>query len=556
MKKAFTQLLFIAILLISQISMAVPAYKGLVQLSQPDGTEVSAYLFGDERISWVESEDNYTLMYNKQGYLEYAIKDQVGDMIPSGIIAKSQNERSISDINFLSTIQKKLRYSQSQIDLMLQMTEMLDNRKSQGVEGITIGIRKLLVILVQYSDVAFTYSRQDFENLFNQIGYSANQSTGSIRDYFAANSFGKFDLQCSVIGPFTLANTRAFYGAATSTMNDANARQMIIDACYAADSVIDFSVFDNDANLIVDGIHVVYAGKGQHNGGGTDAVWAHRSRLDPPIILDGVRIREYSCASEKNSSNKMSGVGVHAHEFGHVLGLLDYYDTDYDQNGVSKTLGNLDVMDAGAYNNDEKTPPLYNAYSRIFLSWASPYIIDSTMLMDITSIPNQDTALIFRVNTNNEGEYFLLENMNFFGWNAHLHYSIINDRNWGGVNSGIRALHIDESEGATGWGLFTSGGNCVNCVSSKNNVLFMSADGVYNGSESGQAGLRSWNYSNMTNMLYPGSGNITSITDESTTNFKSWNNQNSNVEITNITRLPDNNISFKVNGGAALGVQV
>jgi hypothetical protein len=228
MKKAFTQLLFIAILLISQISMAVPAYKGLVQLSQPDGTEVSAYLFGDERISWVESEDNYTLMYNKQGYLEYAIKDQVGDMIPSGIIAKSQNERSISDINFLSTIQKKLRYSQSQIDLMLQMTEMLDNRKSQGVEGLTVGIRKLLVILVGYSDFSFTYSRQDFENLFNQIGYTANQSTGSVRDYFAANSYGKLDLQCTVVGPFTLPQTRAFYGAETSTQNDVNAKQMMI----------------------------------------------------------------------------------------------------------------------------------------------------------------------------------------------------------------------------------------------------------------------------------------------------------------------------------------
>lgn len=549
MKKAFTQLLFIAILLISQISMAVPAYKGLVQLSQPDGAEVSAYLFGDERISWVESEDNYTLMYNKQGYLEYAIKDQVGDMIPSGIIAKSQNERSISDINFLLTIQKKLRYSQSQIDLMLQMTEMLDNRKSQGVEGLTVGIRKLLVILVGYSDFSFTYSRQDFENLFNQIGYTANQSTGSVRDYFAANSYGKLDLQCTVVGPFTLPQTRAFYGAETSTQNDVNAKQMIIDGCYAADSIIDFSVFDNDANLIVDGIHVVYAGKGQHNGGGANAIWAHRSKLIPALVLDGVRIIDYSCASEKNSSNSISGVGVHSHEFGHVLGLLDYYDTDYNVNGISKTFSSFEVMDEGAYNNDEKTPPLYNAYSKVFLGWASPFVIDSTMLMDITSVPSSDSGLVYRINTPKEGEYFLFENLSFLGWNGYLHSSIRNYRDWfGGGNSAMIAIHVDESESGLGWG-----NNCLNCYSSRNSVQLMSANGQYIGTESGT----SWYYSEMANMVFPGKNSITSLTDQTTTNLKSWDNLNSNVSLTEITKISNSdNISFKVNGGAALGVQV
>ncbi|MBP1645411.1 MAG: family metalloprotease domain protein [Bacteroidetes bacterium] len=550
MKKAFTQLLFIAILLISQISMAVPAYKGLVQLSQPNGTEVSAYLLGDERISWVESEDNYTLMYNKQGYLEYAIKDQAGDILPSGIIAKNQNERSMADVNFLSTIQKKLRYSQSQIDLMLQMTEMLDNRKSQGVEGLTVGIRKLLVILVGYSDFSFTYTRQDFENLFNQIGYTANQSTGSVRDYFATNSYGKLDLQCTVVGPFILPQTRAFYGAETATQNDVNAKQMIIDGCYAADSIIDFSVFDNDANLIVDGIHVVYAGKGQHNGGGANAIWAHRSKLNPALVLDGVRIIDYSCASEKNSYNTISGVGVHIHEFGHVLGLLDYYDTDYNVNGISKTFSSFEVMDEGAYNNNEKTPPLYNAYSKVFLGWASPFIIDSTMLMDVTSIPSSDSGLVYRINTPKEGEYFLFENLSFLGWNGYLHSSIRNYRDWlGGGNSAMMAIHVDESASGLGWG-----DNCLNCYSSRNSVRLMSANGQYIGSEYGGT---SWSYSEMANMIFPGNSAVTSITDETTTNLKSWDNLNSKVSLTEITKIANsNNISFKVNGGAALGVQI
>jgi len=168
------------------------------------------------------------------------------------------------------------------------------------------------------------------------------------------------------------------------------------------------------------------------------------------------------------------------------------------------------------------------------------------MLMDITSIPSTDTALIFRINTPIDGEYFLFENKDFSGWNAYLHSSIINYRNYGGVNSGILGVHVDESANALGWS-----NNCLNCYPSRNSVLIMSADGNYNGSQTSD----SWYYSNMKNMLYPGESAITSITDSTTTNLRSWDNLNSNVQLTEFTRLSNDNITFKTNGGAALGVQ-
>lgn len=545
MKKIISRLLFVAILLIAQISIAVPAYKGLVKITQPNGAEVSAYLFGDERVSWVETEDNYTLMYNKIGYLEYAIKDKNGDINPSGIIAKDQKERSVLDNNFLSTISKKLRYSDIQIKAMLDATSMLDNAKNSPVEGLTTGIRKLLVILVQYSDVSFTYTRQQFENMFNQIGYS----TGSVRDYFLANSYGKLDLRSTIVGPYTLPNTRAFYGVHSGTQNDVNAKQMIIDACHAADADVDFSVYDNDGNTFVDGVHVIYAGLGEHNGGGDNAIWAHRGKLgNNDLVLDGVKIVDYSCACEKQSSYTMSGIGVHCHEFGHVLGLPDYYDTDYADHGISKTFGTFDIMDAGGYNNNEKTPPLYNAYSKVLLGWATPYIIDTNMLMDITSIPSKDTALIFKINSPNNGEYFLFENKDFSGWNTYLDASIQNYKYLTGVNSGILGIHVDGTANAYGWG-----DNCLNCYSARNSILVMSADGNYNGYEIASSGQ--WEYTNMANMLYPGQSSITSITDSTTTNLRTWDNLNSKVKLTDFTRLSNDNITFKTNQGAAFGVQ-
>ena len=115
------------------------------------------------------------------------------------------------------------------------------------------------------------------------------------------------------------------------------------------------------------------------------------------------------------------------------------------------------------------------------------------------------------------------------------------------LTNGLMVLHIDESPNALGWG-----NNCLNCYPERNSVKLMSADGIYQGSQSST----SWYYSAMSNMFYPGSSNITSLTDQTTTNLISWDGSPSNVAITDITRLPNKQITFKTNGGADYGVIV
>jgi M6 family metalloprotease-like protein len=45
----------------------------------------------------------------------------------------------------------------------------------------------------------------------------------------------------------------------------------------------------------------------------------------------------------------MCGIGTFSHEFGHVLGLPDYYATDGSEHF---TLDKWHIMDAGAYLNN------------------------------------------------------------------------------------------------------------------------------------------------------------------------------------------------------------
>ncbi|NLA23956.1 MAG: metalloprotease, partial [Bacteroidales bacterium] len=70
---------------ISQTSNAAPAKPGLIEFVQPDGSKLNIYLHGDEFLKWASSTDGYTLLFNSEGFYEYAILNQSGDLVPSGI---------------------------------------------------------------------------------------------------------------------------------------------------------------------------------------------------------------------------------------------------------------------------------------------------------------------------------------------------------------------------------------------------------------------------------------------------------------------------------------
>jgi M6 family metalloprotease-like protein len=70
----------------------------------------------------------------------------------------------------------------------------------------------------------------------------------------------------------------------------------------------------------------------------------------------------------------MAGIGTFTHEFGHVLGLPDYYPTMVMSH---YTTGNWHIMDGGAYNNSGRTPPTYSAFDRFFLNWLVPHRIEN-----------------------------------------------------------------------------------------------------------------------------------------------------------------------------------
>ena len=76
---------------ISSLLFAAPAFHGKRTFTQPDGTEVTYRLQGDEHLNWMESESGDILLYSKKDKrLEFAeIKN--GTLKASGIAFSKNN---------------------------------------------------------------------------------------------------------------------------------------------------------------------------------------------------------------------------------------------------------------------------------------------------------------------------------------------------------------------------------------------------------------------------------------------------------------------------------
>ena len=442
------------IILISQLAVlsafAVKAYPFPVQVNQPDGTTITILLHGNEFHHFKTTEDGYLLKENGKGILTYATISSTGEVVESEYTAHDAPNRSLKESQFLKTV--------NPIEMIRRIQTAPLKSKAFNAPAFpqkvfpASGSPKSIVILVNFSDTLFVTPRPQtaFTNLLNQDSYSTNGGTGSARDYFMASTYGKFSPEFDVYGPYTLPQPFDYYGKNDSNGNDTNAIQMIVDACTAAyNNGVDFSKYDTDNNGVIDNVFVYYAGHNEAEHGPLNSIWPHRWAIYPQslfpsgynysgdltsITFNGKRVMDYACTSELrgSTSTNMCGVGTFCHEFGHVLGLPDYYDTSGSR---LPTLNSWDIMDSGNYNNLGRTPPAYSAYDRFFLGFLIPEPKTSTANLSLdplyqgkippAAITNQ--AFLLSETTHNlnganpnPNEFFMLEYRQKTGWDTYL----------------------------------------------------------------------------------------------------------------------------------------
>jgi len=531
----------ILLLLHSFQSLAVSAYPYPFTYTQPNGTQVTITLKGDEKAHWAETTDGYKLLNNGKDGWEYAVQNKDGDLQCSGRLAREVSKRSLSDKTLLSKTSKNIRFSQKQTNILKSIWETRQNinnssnssiqksigtgstsaiQKSSGINKVfsPVGNRKLVMILIGFTDQAFTKTKADFEALMNQIGYNLNGAAGSVKDYFLETSYNQFNINTTVAGPYTAAHDMAYYGAnSTSTGgSDKNPGALITEAITQADKDVNFADFDNDGDGTVDGVYVVYAGYGEASGASANTIWPHASSI-PTMVCDGVKISKYSCSNELRgtSGNYITTIGVICHEFGHVCGAMDYYDTDYAPHGQYDGTGYWDLMSSGNWNGNPagSRPAHMNPYDKIRSHWVTPTLLTSDASITLKDIKAYPT--IYRYNTTTTNEYFLLENRQQTGFNASV------------PGHGLMIYHVDGDYITT-----HSPTNDIN-VGSHQGMLPMSAIATTSNGVALSTDLKI----NSNACPWPGTSNKTTFDDTTTPSSKSWAPANTNGGLYNITEI-------------------
>ncbi len=396
---------------------AVPAFPKAVTVKQSNGKELTYFIYGDEHASWAKTLDGYMIMPLANGDFTYAIADEQGNMVPSQILACNSDVRSAKEKKFVASLDKTIFYSVAQTKEFESKRALRDSKnKTLPLKKFTTDKPKLLVVLVNYSDVEFDSDNADrFKHQIQDSNYTQYGYTGSVRDYFADQSFGEIDPQFVVYGPITLPRTRSYY----ASNGNAKAWEMARDAVKIIDTMysVNFTEFDNDNDGYVDLVHVIYAGIGSNSTNQKDSqVWPHMFYFQGNTNIDGKGFYRYACSSETKSTGwygqSMDGIGAVCHEMGHAFGLPDMYATSYTD---AITPGSWDVMDAGSYNNDSKTPPYYSMIERDMLGWGN---VEDLTNGQKTLYPIADSNTAYKIHLNTD-EYLMFEYRNHDKWDAY-----------------------------------------------------------------------------------------------------------------------------------------
>lgn len=535
---------------------AVPSYPNPVKIRQVDGTTITVRLYGDEKFNYATSTDGYQLVANNGIY--YYAQMNGTQLVSTGVKAKDPLKRGAEDSRILRTVHRGVPYAAAAAAQTRAMSESVlygggiseDNAayaqtmaqaRSNGEQF------RSLVILVEFSDRSFSVSNPQnaFDRMLNQEGYSENQATGSARDYYVDNSNGKFNPHFDVVGPFVMSQTSTYYPG--------HEVDFVIEACDLAEkNGVDFSQYVDDGRIR--DVFVFFAGYNNAEvGGGT---YIHPARISDiygnPLVNKSwgggqLYAAAYSSELKGASGVDMAGIGTFCHEFGHILGWPDFYDTDYEQNGSGFNLDIFSLMSSGAYVNDGRTPPALNAYERYLANWTDLAEITTPGKYMLEPVYNDKCYII---KTLNSDELFLFEYRNgtINKWDRFLADGN-SSPNTGfpayGNGSGMLIYHIDRSQNRVGryraadlWKY-----NGVNAIADHECMkIVMAAEIRRNGV------LRDFG-----KMFFPGKNNVTQFTSTTTPLFVGWDGFTTGLELYDIKENGTDNVSFEVrkvvNGG-------
>lgn len=251
------------------------------------------------------------------------------------------------------------------------------------------GILNVLVVPLVFSDQTWTEEDSNIlkmslgtildENGKSTVFEPTKQDEYSLSEFYNISSLGKLKIQSYVTD---VVKYEDLVGYPCSYDDARNIEFGMYDSMcisrYLNENISNSSEFDRDVNGLYDAVIVVNPGD---NSGYSEYMMisyggAYETSISTVDLLAGSKGTEgiNYCISMnmgfffddliKGGDEKYTNE-VLIHEFGHMLGIWDYYDTSYS--GVEQPLGGFDIQDDNRGD--------HNAYSKFVFGWVEPVVV-------------------------------------------------------------------------------------------------------------------------------------------------------------------------------------
>ena len=312
------------------------------------------------------------------------------------------------------------------------------NAAGAPMAGETFGEKRMLLIPALFADSPEPHVSSQ---AIAQVLFTGPSPRGTLTQAYQEMSRGLFSVTGDVV-PWTRTSlTRAaVVGDTAGIGEDARVGEYLIEALDNADSLVDFGDYDSDGpdgipnsgddDGIVDAIAFEFIEVAGSCGG--PGIWPHSWGIEPQnggaawvsddLRPDGshVTVNAYIVQSAVDCDGvTIQSAGTIAHEFGHVLGLPDYYHPTAagGADGRRWVLGCWELMAAGSWGcgpvGSTRTtfgPTHVSARSKNSLGWLKYVTVGEVWDQDVFLDPVQKSGEALRIPLDEVGrEYLLVE---------------------------------------------------------------------------------------------------------------------------------------------------
>ncbi len=378
-------------------------------MKQPDGTSVDLRLFGSEFYVRAEGLDGYTLVRDpKTKWICYAELSTDGSkLVSGGVVYKGQTGNPSSLQKFkdlplhldISEAARKQVIREKSLALAGGKEEHLSRPGHPHTHGtpphIVEGTIKGLTVLVDFPDEPASLPKSEFVGFCNDLNYSNFGNKGSLRSYYKEVSGGKVDYQNEVGGFFRAPHTFAYYDSLPYAVGAQEILGLALQ--WLEDQNFDFSSLTmNDDGTTIMAINLMYTGVPPV---WAEGMWHHKGTFTGFTSSTGITTFDYNCSP----ANSPLGIGVVAHENGHMIGKWpDTYK--YSSDNGPAGIGAFDLM---CWYGDSQNPVPPNPLFRSNANWGK--VVDVTNKNGVISdTANSGTCYQYK-NPNDTNEFFLFE---------------------------------------------------------------------------------------------------------------------------------------------------